>query len=78
MRFFIFGFIIALFPVSLLAESVPLENEQQSSDQRRHVLPPQENGANKSTTKESLPWPRPYVPSEEISADSTVPFPADI
>lgn len=23
-------------------------------------------------------WPRPYQPSEEISADSVVPFPADI
>lgn len=23
-------------------------------------------------------WPRPYKPSEEISADSTVPFPTDI
>jgi hypothetical protein len=23
-------------------------------------------------------WPRPYKPSEEISADSVVPFPADI
>ena len=24
------------------------------------------------------PWPRPYKPSEEISADSAVPFPTDI
>lgn len=23
-------------------------------------------------------WPRPYKPTEEISADSVVPFPADI
>jgi hypothetical protein len=31
-------------------------------------------------TKESkLPeWPRPYKPTEEINADSVVPFPADI
>ena len=25
-----------------------------------------------------VPWPRPYKPSEEISADSAVPFPTDI
>jgi hypothetical protein len=31
-------------------------------------------------TGESKPpeWPRPYKPTEEISADSVVPFPADI
>ena len=28
--------------------------------------------------KKTPQWPRPYQPTEEISADSTVPFPTDI
>lgn len=28
--------------------------------------------------KKSVQWPRPYKSTEEISADSTVPFPTDI
>ena len=28
--------------------------------------------------RKALDWPRPYKPTEEISADSVVPFPADI
>ena len=28
--------------------------------------------------KKSPTWPRPYQPSEEISADSIIPFPTDI
>ena len=28
--------------------------------------------------KKTLEWPRPYKSSEEISVDSTVPFPTDI
>jgi len=30
------------------------------------------------TEQKKLPWPRPYKPTEEISADSAVPFPTDI
>lgn len=28
--------------------------------------------------KEAVQWPRPYKPTEEVSADSMVPFPTDI
>ena len=30
------------------------------------------------TDQKKVPWPRPYTPTEEISADSAVPFPTDI
>ena len=39
----------------------------------------QDKAAQKGDREEKKPaWPRPYRPSEEISADSIVPFPTDI
>jgi hypothetical protein len=44
---------------------------------------PEASTIKKSTRQESMKkktpeWPRPYKPTEEISVDSTVPFPTDI
>ena len=42
--------------------------------------PPPKKTQEKPVVTEQKPvlWPRPYQPSEEISADSAVPFPTDI
>lgn len=41
--------------------------------------PPKQTPAKTVQTEQKpLPWPRPYKPTEEISADSAVPFPTDI
>ncbi len=36
------------------------------------------SGQQTAGKKETVQWPRPYKPSEEVSADSMVPFPTDI
>lgn len=36
------------------------------------------SGQQPAGKKETVQWPRPYKPSEEVSADSMVPFPTDI
>ena len=69
--------IICVFPAVILAETPRSENEQGDTP-RSTELSPQIEQENKQTPKDQLHWPRPYVPSEEISADSIVPFPADI
>lgn len=78
MKIFILCLIVCVFPSVGMAEAPRLENEQGDSNKHIEVSPPQKAQGNKQTQQEQLHWPRPYVPSEEISADSTVPFPADI
>ena len=36
------------------------------------------SGQDAADKKDAVQWPRPYKPTEEISADSMVPFPTDI
>ncbi len=42
------------------------------------VSHPQPDGQKPAPSKNTATWPRPYKPSEEISADTAVPFPTDI
>lgn len=36
------------------------------------------SGQKTAEKKATVQWPRPYKPTEEVSADSMVPFPTDI
>jgi len=38
----------------------------------------QSSGQKTAEKKATVQWPRPYKPTEEVSADSVVPFPTDI
>ncbi len=78
MRIFVFCLMVWVFPAVGMAEAPPSENEQGEAGKHTEVSPEQTTQENKPIQQEQLLWPRPYVPSEEISADSTVPFPADI
>lgn len=53
----------------------PVAKQPPVEDDAPRPAEPQQPGASET---EKPQWPRPYRPSEEISADSIVPFPADI
>jgi hypothetical protein len=58
------------------AEEVPSLKE---SVKRPEASDLEKNSGQESSKDKKTPvWPRPYKPTEEISADSVVPFPADI
>lgn len=71
MRVFV---VLALFLATTIAFAADQETEKK----------PKATAVKKSVRQEPVPektaptWPRPYKPSEEISADSSVPFPTDI
>jgi hypothetical protein len=66
----------------LLAVGVFAAGQDGTSDPEK--VPEQQEVKKKTGQQESIKedqrpdWPRPYKPTEEISADSIVPFPADI
>jgi hypothetical protein len=60
------------------AAEEPAEGKSGSGAEIKKTEPEQRSGK-QPVRKETTPkWPRPYRPSEEISVDSIVPFPADI
>jgi hypothetical protein len=72
MRIFIVTMILLLTTgVGFAADKQP-EKEPKSTNIQK--------GTDQETKKEqkTLAWPRPYKSTEEISVDSTVPFPTDI
>ena len=72
MRIFIVTMILFLTTgVGFAADKQP-EQEPKSTNVQK--------SADQETKKEQKTptWPRPYKPTEEISVDSTVPFPTDI
>ncbi len=77
MKIFIFCIIVLLFSSVAPADTVGSENDQGNSADLNEISP-QTKEEKKQTKKEQPNWPRPYAPSEKISADSSVPFPADI
>lgn len=60
---------------SFAAEKKTDENSSKSAETETI-----KNGSRQKTLKEEKTpeWPRPYKPTEEISVDTTVPFPTDI
>jgi hypothetical protein len=71
-------FLIVLFAAAALAATEPDKDSGQ--------VEPEENAQSAPVTREDSreellrdgSWPRPFVPSEKIGADSVVSFPADI
>ena len=77
MRSFIITAVLVLFAVGVFAAGQDGANEPKKVPEKQEE---QKKINQQGTTKESkIPeWPRPYKPTEEINADSVVPFPADI
>lgn len=72
MRTLVIILIVALsVTVGFTADKQPVKKPQETTKQE---LPGQD--ADKKKTSPS--WPRPHQPTEEISVDSSVPFPTDI
>ena len=72
MKIFISGFVLLLATaVGFAADKEPEKNSKDTSVQK--------STDQESVKKKKTPtWPRPYKSTEEISVDSTVPFPTDI
>ena len=72
--------ILALFLLLIVGNGVAAEKQPDKTS----VESPDRSGAQKSSDKktekkkETVQWPRPYKSTEEVSADSMVPFPTDI
>jgi len=77
MRSFLIVAVLILFAVSVFAAGQNDASEPKKSPEQQEVQ--KETGQQGDTKESKLPeWPRPYKPTEEINADSVVPFPADI
>ena len=69
MKIIVFCLIVCVFPAIGLAETPHSENRQDNSANKQEVEPPSAQD-NKQKPKKQPQWPRPYAPSEKISADS--------
>ncbi len=70
----IFIIIMTLLLTASIGFSADKDSKQDSKD-----AAVQKSTSQKSVTRKKTPtWPRPYKSTEEISVDSTVPFPTDI
>ncbi len=76
MRFLAFTLVLLMITASAVALDKDASKETQKSVEAGEV----KQDADKKVAKEkkSPEWPRPYKSTEEISVDSTVPFPTDI
>ena len=72
MRIFIITVILLLVATLSFAADKEPEKKQKDADVQKSTS--QESVKEKKTPA----WPRPYKSTEEISVDSTVPFPTDI
>ncbi len=67
-----------LFGTPGLAEDRNTAKKKQETAETGEVRQEKKTGRDDVRKKKGPGWPRPYKPTEEISADSTVPFPTDI
>ncbi len=70
----IFTIIVALLLITTIGFSADKDAEKKTHDTKVQKSTSQETVKEKKTPA----WPRPYKSTEEISVDSTVPFPTDI
>ena len=71
-------FIFVLVAAAALAASEPGKNNGQDKPAEKVQPSPVTGGDSRQEQQRSGSWPRPFVPSEKIGADSVVSFPADI
>jgi hypothetical protein len=76
MRIFIIMVALLLFTASVFAADKDTSKGSQKSQEAGDV---RKSTDRKIVKEKKMPqWPRPYKSTEEISVDSTVPFPTDI
>jgi hypothetical protein len=71
-------FIMLLFAASAQAATDPGVDTGPVPQKDAARPAPETEQKTETQPKKDQPWPRPFVPSEQIGADSVVSFPADI
>jgi len=72
------AFFIVLFAAAALAATEPGKDSGQAEPEEKAKPAPVTGGDSREELLRDGSWPRPFVPSEKIGADSVVSFPADI
>ncbi|MCK4507336.1 MAG: hypothetical protein KAU27_02270 [Desulfuromonadales bacterium] len=70
--------IFTIMVVLLLITSIGFSTDKDSKKDSQDAGVKKSTGQENVTKKKTPTWPRPYKSTEEISVDSTVPFPTDI
>lgn len=72
--------IMTIFLLLVTASGMAADKQPDKGSAKNPVATGTEKNSGQKTAekKEAVQWPRPYKPSEEVSADSMVPFPTDI
>lgn len=73
--FFVF---LMFLPVSWAADAEKDSGKQPAREQEKNKQTITENNTNNIPKLQNEPWPRTFVPTEKIKADTVVSFPADI
>ena len=71
-------FFIVLFAAAALAATEPGKDSGQAKPEDKAQTAPVTGEDSRKKSLGGGSWPRPFVPSEKIGADSVVSFPADI
>ncbi len=71
-------FFIVLFAAAVLAATEPDKDSGQVEPEEKVQSAPLAGEDSREELLRDGSWPRPFVPSEKIGADSVVSFPADI
>ena len=69
---------LILFAAAALAATEPGSDSGQAEPQEKAQTAPVTGEDSREELQRDGSWPRPFVPSEQIGADSVVSFPADI
>jgi hypothetical protein len=72
------AFFIVLFAAAAMAATEPDKDNGQAEPEEKAQSAPVTGADSREELLRSGSWPRPFVPSEKIGADSVVSFPADI
>jgi len=71
-------FFFVLFAAAALAATEPSKDSGQDKPAEKAQPTPSTGGDSREELQRGGSWPRPFVPSEKIGADSVISFPADI
>jgi hypothetical protein len=74
----IIAFFIVLFAAAAMAAAEPKKDSGQAEPEEKAQSAPETPADSREELLRDGSWPRPFVPSEKIGADSVVSFPADI
>ena len=71
-------FLIVLFAAAALAATEPDKDSGQAEPEEKVQAAPASGEDSQEELLRDGSWPRPFIPSEKVGADSVVSFPADI